>query len=61
LMGDVTITREEIAGLMAGLLAVDTPPTGATQLTEWVGAHADTLGRHYANELSRRVDRHRAY
>jgi len=61
LMGDVTITREEIAGLMAGLLAVDTPPTGATKLTEWVGAHADTLGRHYANELSRRVDRHKAY
>ncbi len=61
LKGDVTITREEIAGLMANLLYVDTPPTGATKLTDWTAAHADTLGRRYANELARRVDRTAAY
>ncbi len=54
LTGDVTITREEIAGLMAGLLYVDAPPTGQTRLTDWARANADTLGVRYANELARR-------
>jgi len=61
LMGDVTITREEIAGLMANLLYVDAPPAGTTRLTDWVAAHADVLGRRYANELARRRDRVAAY
>ncbi len=61
LLGDVVVTREEIAGLMAGLLHVDTPPTGVTRLTEWVAQHAATLGVRYANELARRQDRRRAY
>ena len=34
--GDVMITREEIKGLMAGLLYVETPPTGWTRLTDWI-------------------------
>ena len=34
LMGDVTITREEIDGLMADLLYVDAPPVGKTKLTD---------------------------
>lgn len=61
LKGDVTITREEITGLMDNLLYVETPPTGTTKLTDWVTAHADTVGRHYANELARRIDRTEAY
>jgi NADH dehydrogenase len=61
LMGDVTITREEIAGLMANLLYVETPPTGTTRLTDWVKAHADALGRRYTSELARRRDRVAAY
>lgn len=61
LMGDVTITRDEIAGLMANLLYVETPPTGVTRLTAWVKSHAGTLGRYYASELARRVDRTGAY
>lgn len=60
-VGDVMITREEIAGLMADLLYVDAPPAGSTPLTEWVREHAGTLGRHYANELARRQDRSTAY
>jgi len=52
--GDVVITREEIGGLMAGLLAVDSPPTGTTRLTDWAREHRDTLGKVYASELARR-------
>ena len=61
LLGDVIVTREEIDGLMAGLLCVETPPTGATRLTEWATQHAATLGDRYANELACRQDRRRAY
>ncbi len=59
--GDVMITREEIKGLMAGLLYVDTPPTGWTRLTDWIRDHAETLGRMYTSELARRSDRTSAY
>ena len=61
LVGDVVITRDEIEGLMAGLLYVDAPPAGQTVLTEWVKAHAGTLGRRYTSELARRKDRVSAY
>lgn len=54
IVGDVVITRDEIAGLMAGLLEVDTPPTGKTRLTDWLHTHADALGRSYTSELARR-------
>jgi len=57
LVGDVLITKDEIKGLMADLLYVDAPPAGNTSLTEWVQAHADTLGQHYTSELARRRDR----
>jgi NADH dehydrogenase len=61
LVGDVLITKDEIEGLMADLLHVDAPPTGKTVLTEWVQAHAGTLGRKYTSELARRKDRVSAY
>ena len=61
LVGDVLITREEIRGLMAGLLYVDAPPAGTTRLTDWARSHAGELGRHYASELARRQDRRRDY
>ncbi|RME75866.1 MAG: NAD-dependent epimerase/dehydratase family protein [Chloroflexi bacterium] len=54
LVGDVTITREEIAGLIADLLYVDAPPAGQTRLTDWAAQNADSLGRQYASELARR-------
>lgn len=54
IMHDVTITRPEIEGLMADLLYVDATAAGETRLSEWVGEHKDTLGKAYANELSRR-------
>lgn len=53
-VGDIFITREEIKGLMDGLLHVDAPPAGNTRLTDWMRANAATLGRNYASELARR-------
>lgn len=60
-VGDVIITKDEIAGLMDDLLYVDSPPTGTTALTAWVREHASTLGRRYTSELARRIDRRAAY
>ncbi len=61
LTGDVMVTRDEIAGLTAGLLHVETPPTGSMRLTQWASENAATLGRRYASELARRQDRTHAY
>jgi len=60
-MHDVTITRDEIDGLMEELLFTGSPPAGKTRLTEWLKAHADTVGRKYSSELKRRVERKAAY
>lgn len=56
-LGDVVLTREEIAGLMRSLLASDASPTGSIRLTTWAQQHRDELGRRYASELARRIDR----
>ena len=53
LVRDVVLTREEIDGLMSGHLVSQSPPTAHTRLTDWMRAHRDTLGRHYASELAR--------
>jgi NADH dehydrogenase len=58
---DVFITREEIQGLMNGLLDVEGPATGNTRLSDWCRNHADRIGRNYASELARRVDRSAPY
>jgi uncharacterized protein YbjT (DUF2867 family) len=60
-VGDVMITREEIKGLMADLLHVDSPPQGTTKLTDWIREHADSLGMKYTSELARRKDRSKEY
>ncbi len=61
LVRDTFITREEIKGLMDGLLYVEAPPAGPTRLTVWMRANAETLGRHYASEMARRQDRQAPY
>lgn len=58
---DVIITREEIEGLMRGLLWSDKPSLGTTRLTQWAQSHREALGRRYASEVGRRVQRDRAY
>ena len=53
LMGDVALTRDEVIGLMAGLLTSKAAPTGTTKLSEWLAVNADGLGRRYVSELRR--------
>jgi uncharacterized protein YbjT (DUF2867 family) len=52
---DVVITRDEIRGLMDGLLCVSSEPAGATSLTKWASEHGSELGTTYASELARRA------
>ena len=61
LVGDTFLTREEIEGLMQGLLWTDSEPAGTTRLTDWARAHADALGRRYSSELARRRNRDEEY
>lgn len=57
-MKDRFITWEEVLGLMADLLYVEAaPPTGEISLSEWARANRETLGRRYAGEMARRLDR----
>ncbi len=58
---DVLLTRDEIEGLMADLLYVNSSPVGKTKLTEWARVHASSLGKTYANELARRKNREKEY
>lgn len=53
-LGDVTLTRDEIDGLMASLLVSNGPPTCPTALSSWLEGNADLLGRTYASELAKR-------
>jgi NADH dehydrogenase len=52
-VGDVMLTREEMHGLMADLLAVESPPPGKRRLSEWLAENAAAVGRQYASELGR--------
>jgi NADH dehydrogenase len=56
-MRDILLTRDEIKGLMADLLYVDSEPAGETRLTVWMRDNAESLGKRYANELVRRRGR----
>ncbi len=53
LVGDVLITRDEVAGLMANLLISQETPTGYTHLSQWLEENADHVGKAYASELKR--------
>jgi uncharacterized protein YbjT (DUF2867 family) len=61
LQHDVFLTKEEIDGLMSGLLESSAPATGSVRLTEWAKDHRDSLGLQYASEMRRRRDRKVAY
>jgi uncharacterized protein YbjT (DUF2867 family) len=50
---DTLLTAEEFHAMADGLADTDGPATGETSLTEWIIEHKDTLGRGYANELTR--------
>ncbi len=51
---DTFLTRPEIGALTAGLLTSDAPATGRISLREYLRETRETIGRTYANELSRR-------
>ncbi len=53
LVKDVVLTKDELTGLMQGLLVSASPPTGSTSLGEWLEDHGDTVGSRYASELAR--------
>jgi NADH dehydrogenase len=50
---DVILTRDEVDGLMAGLLISSAPPRGTTHLSDWLAANFMSVGVKYASELSR--------
>jgi NADH dehydrogenase len=50
---DVVLTREELEGLTAGLLASREPPLGTTRFSAWLADAAPWLGRRYISELRR--------
>jgi len=52
-VGDVVLTRDELAGLSAGLLVSSRPPSGQTKFSEWVRENWQNLGREYASEIAR--------
>jgi hypothetical protein len=60
-VNDVFLTREEIDGLMAGLLVTSSEPTGETKLTGWARQNVHSLGIRYSSELARRRNRLQAY
>ena len=57
LMRDMALTRDEVVGLMDGLLTSGEPPTGTTRLTDWLAENGDGLGRRYVSELRRNFRR----
>jgi NADH dehydrogenase len=60
-VGDVINTRDEVRGLMQEKLYVPSPPLGMTRLSDWVRTSRQDMGRRYASELQRRLDRTSAY
>ena len=52
-VGDVILTREEIEGLMAGLLVSNQPAAGQTRFSAWLAENAAALGTKFASEIKR--------
>jgi len=50
---DRVLTREEVDGLMAGLLVSRAPATAHTRFSDWLTTHAEGLGAIYSSELAR--------
>jgi len=50
---DVVLNREELDGLMRGLMLSKEPARGRIAFTEWLRSAGNDLGRSYANEITR--------
>ncbi|CAN5870126.1 hypothetical protein BH23ACT12_BH23ACT12_17510 [soil metagenome] len=58
LVDDVVVNRQELDGLMAGLVASDQrPAAGRIALTDWITRHAGELGTTWASEIGRNYER----
>jgi uncharacterized protein YbjT (DUF2867 family) len=53
LTGDLILTKDEMQGLIAGLIVSGEEPRGKTSFAKWLNENADSLGRSYASELQR--------
>jgi uncharacterized protein YbjT (DUF2867 family) len=54
---DVLLTGDEFRAMADGLADTDGPSTGTIAVSDWISAHADSLGRTYANEIERHFKR----
>ena len=59
LLGDVVLTKDEIGGLMAGLLTSNDALIDRTRLGDWLNEYGNGLGRSYVSELRRTFCRNR--
>ncbi|OGO32155.1 MAG: epimerase [Chloroflexi bacterium RBG_16_54_18] len=50
---DITLSSEELRGLMEELLVSEQPPAGQTRLEDWLKEHGKELGNSYVSELRR--------
>jgi hypothetical protein len=52
-VGDIILTRDELQGLMEGLLTSQQATNGTTRFSEWVQSNKDVLGTAYSSEIGR--------
>ncbi len=52
-VGDVVLTKDELRGLMAGMLTSTQVPNGTTRFSQWLELNKDALGTAYSSELGR--------
>jgi uncharacterized protein YbjT (DUF2867 family) len=52
-VGDVPLTRDEVAGLTGGLLESSAPASGPTRFGDWLRESGGLLGTEWASELGR--------
>ncbi len=57
MLRDVVLTRDEVDGLMAGLLTSHAAPAGTTRLAGWLEGNPGILGRQYVSEFRRNYRR----
>ena len=57
LLRDMVLTRDEVDGMMAGLLISGAAAVGTTRLGDWLIGNADALGWRYMSELRRNFSR----
>ncbi len=57
LLRDAVLTRDEVDGLMAGLLTSGAAPAGTTRLGDWLADNRGDLGQRYVSELRRNYRR----